>query len=302
MKKIVFGDRNASPAFFDMGARFKPRNAGWYGGAFRIGDRAAAHIWLADWRHKNPGRRLVVVEDSVMPGTEYSRALPGTWLFGNVADELWVVEKPGEQIMRPPGQTLYHVTMWRIWRWLMVHKTINPTLIPPDKAMVRAREILAKYGAPAKFVTCQPLFDASYDKYRNAPVSWWKNVVLSLRGVMPVALLGLPDNARKMPLGGENIIPLWQVEMDAMTTLAIICHSSLHVGGATGTTLWAPIFKIPVLACYVNWAPHPGRKTDTRPMSFGKPVVYAQLGSEAKSVALTALGIYNGTHRHSTPL
>jgi hypothetical protein len=302
MKKITLGDRTSAPAFFDMGARYKPRGAGWYGGAFRIGDRAAAHIWLADWRLKNPGRRLVVVEDSVMPGTEHSRALPGKWLFRSIADELWVVEHVGEHIPRPTGQTLYHVTMWRIWRWLMVHKTVNPTIRPTQEAMARALELLKKYDAPTKFVTCQPLFDAGYDKYRNAPASWWRELAVSMRGAMPVVLLGLPSSADKMPLAGDNVIPLWREEMDAMTTLAVICHGSLHVGGATGTTLWAPIFKIPTLACYAGWSPHPGRRTDTRPMSFGSPVVYAHLGGDAKHVAMQALGVYNGTTKTGTPL
>jgi hypothetical protein len=302
MKKVLLGDRKTAPAFFDMGARFKPRAAGWYGGAFRIGDRAAAYVWLGDWRHKNPGRRLVVVEDSVMPGTEHSRALPGKWLFSGIADELWIAEEPGEQIMRPPGQTLYHVTMWRIWRWLMSHKTVKPAIRPTNEAMSKARELLKKHNAPTRFVTCQPLFDAGYDKYRNAPVEWWHSLVSALRGPMPVALLGLPENAGRMPLDGHNIIPLWNEKVDAMVTLALICHSALHIGGATGTTLWAPIFQIPTLACYVGWSPHPGMRTDTRPMSFGAPVVYAQLGGDVKSVALNALGIYNGTIKASTPL
>jgi hypothetical protein len=237
-----------------------------------------------------------------MPGTEHSRALSGEWLFGSIADELWIVEEHGEQIMRPPGQTLYHVTMWRIWRWLMLHKTFKPTIRPPMENMNKARELLKQYGAPSKFITCQPLFDAGYDKYRNAPVGWWRDLAIAFRGAMPVVLLGLPENSNRMPVGGENIIPLWKTEMDAMTTLAVICHSALHVGGATGTTLWAPIFNIPTLACYIEWSPHPGRRTDTRPMSFGAPVVYAQLGTEPKSVALQALGIYNGTIKASTPL
>ena len=303
MNRIILGNRDLAPAFYDMGCRFRPnRSGGWYGGPFRIGDRAAAHVWLADWRKRAPQRKLVVVEDSVMPGTEHSRALPGKWLFDGIADEVWVVEHPKERIARPAGQTLYHVTMWRIWRWLMFNKIVEPTIMPTVAAMKRADEILAQYGVPPKFTTVQPLFDAGYDKYRNAPADWWRHVIHQISIDMPVVVLGLPNNARKMQIKGDKVHPIWETPMDAMVTLAIIAKAAAHVGGATGTTLWAPIFKVPTLACYVYWGPHPGKKTDTRPLSFGSPVVYANLSGDIKSVALKAAGLYNGTTKGSTPV
>lgn len=302
MKRIVFSERQASPAFYDMSAQYKPSYARWYGGPFRIGDRAAAYVWLSDWRKRSPHRRLVVVEDSVMPGTEHSRALPGSWLFKDAADELWMVERPEERIARPAGQALYHVTMWRIWRWLHFNNTFNPDIRPLPAAMKLADELLKQYKVPLKFVTIQPLFDAEYDRHRNAPRNWWVELIRVLSGPMPVVVLGLPSNARQVMVEGRNVFQLWNTSMDAMTTLALIAKGSLHVGGATGTTLWAPIFKVPTLACYVNWAPHPGKKTDTRPISFGKPVVYAMLKSDVKSVALQAQGLYNGVLRESTAI
>jgi hypothetical protein len=90
--------------------------------------------------------------------------------------------------------------------------------------------------------------------------------------------------------------------MNAMTTMALMDKGQLHIGGATGTTLWAPIFKVPTLACYPMWAPHPGQKTDTRPIAFGKPVVYAHLKGDVKSVALKAQGLYNGVITESTKI
>jgi hypothetical protein len=303
MKRIIFSDRKQAPAFYDMGCRFAPYlSKPWYGGPFRIGDRAAAHVWLADWRLRNPIRRLVVVEDSLMAGTEHSRALPGSWLFKDIADELWVVEEPGEVVKRPEGQTLYHVTMWRIWRWLMFNKIVVPTIRPMPESVERMKTILDRYKVPSKYITVQPLFDATYDKFRNANVTWWASVLNTLQTQFPVVVLGLRENADKLKVSGHNLYPIWQESINAMESLAIISRSSVHVGGATGLTLWAPIFQISTLACYIGWSAHPGKKTDTRPLSFGAPVVFSLLDGDVKTMAVTVEGLYNGRLRESTPV
>jgi hypothetical protein len=87
-----------------------------------------------------------------------------------------------------------------------------------------------------------------------------------------------------------------------MTSLALIYEAKVHTGGTTGTTLWAPIFKIPTLAAYATWAEHDGKRTDTRPLSFGAPVVSGQLGGDTQELAATAFSLFAGALKVSTPL
>lgn len=302
MIRHTIGSRTGAPAFFDMGARFKPPGAGWYGGAFRIGDRAATYIWLHDWRLVNPDRKLVFIEDSVMAGTEASRYLEGRWLVGDIVDELWQITAVGEVIPRPAGDSIYHVTMWRIWKWLMTNKTFQPTIQPREDAVARVADILKTAGVTGPYVTVQPLFDAAYDVYRNAPPNWWRDIVHELSKHIKVLVLGDGRNVANLSPDGSNVVALWKYNLNPMESLAAISKALLHVGGETGTTLWAPILRIPTLACYRNWASQAKGYTDTRPISFGKPVVWSHLEGHVPELAWKALGIAYGHIIDSTPL
>lgn len=301
MNLTRLGTRTLEPAWFDMACRFPPPNGFWYGKAFRMGDRAAAYLWLADWRHKHPARKITVYEDSIMPGTEFSRHLSGRWLFEGIADDLVTVDKVGEHLQPPVGERLYHVTMWRIWLWLMKHRTVDPKIQPTHIATRRANELLDKYKVPRNFAVVSPLFDAAYDTYRNQTAKWWHDVALGLVSKMPVVMIGAASTATCMgtPVG---TFPLWNEALNPMESLAIINQAGLYVGGATGMTLWAAILKTPVLACYKVWAPHPGRKTDTRPISCGAPVVFCALDNIPGQASELGNRIFNGTLKESTAL
>jgi len=295
------GNRTLNPAWFDMARRFPPPGAFWYGQAFRMGDRAAAYLWLADWRHKNPARKLTVYEDSMRPGTEASRYLPGTWLFDGIADDLITVTKLEEQLPAPEGQRLYHVTMWRIWLWLMKHRTVDPKIQPTPDATARANELLDKYKVPRPFAVVSPLFDAGYDTYRNQSPQWWHTVCFKLGCAVPTVIVGTKESAERMGTP-DGVYPLWHENLNPMKSLAIINQANVYVGGATGMTLWAAIFKTPTLACYKVWAPHPGKKTDTRPISCGAPVVFCALSNAPEQAAFVAQHMFQGALKESTPL
>lgn len=301
MNLTRLGTRTLQPAWYDMACRFPPPNTFWYGKGFRMGDRAAAYLWLADWRQKNPARKMTVYEDSLMPGTENSRHLPGHWLFEGIADELITVTQEGERIQPPVGERLYHVTMWRIWMWLMKHRTVDPKIQPLPAATRRANELLDKYKVPRNFVVVSPLFDAAYDTYRNQTSQWWHKMAFKLSGAVPTVMIGTSASAAVIgtPAG---TFPLWNETLNPMESLAIIKQASLYVGGATGMTLWAAIFKTPVLACYKVWAPHPGKKTDTRPISCGAPVIFCPLDNTYEQTALMGRQMFQGILKESTPL
>jgi hypothetical protein len=269
---VKLGDRTSAPAFFDMAARFKPRGAHWYGQGFRIGDRAAAHIYLKVWRQANPSRKLVVVEDNHIPGTEYSRWLPATWLFDGIADEVWKTANQNETVRRPNGEALYVRTLWAFWKSFMHSaRAVEPVIQPDDISMRRADTLLREMRVPAHYVTLQPLFDASYDKHRNQKPDWWQGLIERAVGRMPTVILGVHPNLKQLRLP-HNCYPIIARGVDPMVSLALIAKGAMHVGGATGTTLWAPILKKPTVAIYKAWAPVGG--TDVRPISFGQPVVF----------------------------
>ena len=301
MRKVVLGNRTANPRYFDMANRFRKPGQGWYGQGFRVGDRCAAHVWLADYRLRNPDEKIVVVEDSWTPQTLVSKDLPGVWLFKDIADEVWVTEYPNEEIPHPPGGTLYHVSMWRIWLWLAANKVVTPSITPTDAAKDRAQAIRRHYGIPDKYITLQPLWDAGYDRYRNEGPTWWHRVVYHLSKKLPVVLLGTPANALKMPKV-PGTFPVWEKPVDIMTSLALIEGAATHVGGETGTSLWAPVLQTPTVALYRHWGHQRGKSTptDTRPMSFGKPVVFSKLGGDATQTIYTVASVYSGLISEST--
>ena len=301
MNLIRLGSRVLHPAWFDMSYRFSLANMFWRGKAFRIGDRAAAYLWLADWRKRNPERKLTVYEDSIRTGTENSKYLPGCWLFNGIADELIVFTRINEKSSLPIGERLYHVNLWRIWSWLTRHRSVDPKIKPLPEAVCRVDKLLYKHKVPRPFAVVNPLFDAKYDTYRNQTVQWWHDVVFKLGSTIPVVLIGAMTSVKHMKMP-DNIFPLCNEDLNPMESLAVINQAGLYIGGATGMTLWAAIFKIPVLACYKVWAPHPGKKTDTRPISCGAPVVFCPLGNTPEQVALMGQHMFQGVLKESTPL
>jgi hypothetical protein len=299
MRKIILGNRVESPAFFDMTGRpwgdrrFSP---------FRIGDRAAAYVWLSHFRAREPQRKLIVLEDPQAPGTDHSRCITAEWLFSGLADEIWQAEGSNEALPPAPGQALYHVSMWRIWRWLVHNRKVGRLpLRPPAAATDKVRGILKELRVAERFTTLQPLFDAHYEKHRNAPPAWWSTAAQRMSARMPVLILGDPATAGSMPCP-PGAHALWKFGLTSMESLAVISLSALHVGGATGTTLWASIFGVPLLAAYRSWEWHTGKGVDSRPISFGAPVIYMPLDSAPEDVAFRAWSAFTGAWTESTPI
>jgi len=290
MKIQKLGNRTKSPAFFDMAGRFRPARAHWYGQGFRIGDRAAAHLYLKQWRQRYPARRLLVVEDNWIEGTEYSRWLPAHWLFADVADEIWSTESAKEVVKRPVGEPLYVETLWAFWKtFARSERTLIPNIEPDGLASTRADAILQDFKVPAGYVTVQPLFDAAYDRHRNQTAGWWQAVIERIAGHVPTVVLGVPLLAKQMKLP-HNCYPLFVRGLDPMVSLALIRKAALHVGGATGTTLWASMLRVPTIAAYNGWAST--GSTDVRPISFGQPVVYSPLSDVPDATAVRIIRVH----------
>lgn len=290
MKILKLGSRMNAPAFFDMAARFKPTGAHWYGQGFRIGDRAAAYVYLKVWREANPHRKLIVVEDNHIPGTEYSRWLSASWLFKEIADEIWKTSSGGETVRRPNGDALYVKTLWAFWKsFRRSARTLDPVICPDDISMFRADTLLQEMKVPARYVTLQPLFDAKYDRHRNQSPAWWQALVERTAGRMPTVVLGVHPNLKHIKLP-HNCYPIIARGVDPMVSLALIYKGVMHAGGATGTTLWAPILKRPTVAIYKTWAPMGG--TDVRPISFGRPVIFSPLHDSPEGTASRLSVVY----------
>lgn len=283
MRLVKLGMRSVFPAFFDMASRFKPQNASWYGSGFRIGDRAAAYVYLKDWRQRNPGRKLIVLEDNTIVGTEYSRWLPASWLVHDIADEVWEIAGAKDIVKRPPGEALYVRTLWQFWKTFMHStRTLVLTIHPDVLSVTRAEALLRELTIPKKYLTIQPLFDAGYDKHRNQTEGWWQIVIDRLSARLPVVVLGTSESAVRLKLPFA-CFPMLTRGVDPMTSLALIERATLHVGGATGTTIWAPILHVPTVAVYKTWAST--GTTDVRPISFGKPVIFSPLSDSPASTA-----------------
>jgi hypothetical protein len=79
-----------------------------------------------------------------------------------------------------------------------------------------------------------------------------------------------------------------------MDTLAVVSKATAHVGGETGVTIWAPIFKIPTVAVYRQWEGWEREHLDVRPISFGAPVAHAQLLGEPAEVVRRIGDLWRG--------
>jgi hypothetical protein len=274
----VFGTRTESPAFFDMSARFNPGGFYQIKESFGMGDRAAVHVWLWDWRKNNPHRKLVVIEDRTLSGPAWRNNLRGEWLFSELADELWIVEERGENIPMPPGEAIYRVAVWGAWRGLRDRRiSLNPTIRPLPEAMNAARLKLEELKVPDRFITLQPLFDAPFNFYRNGKISWWEEVCENLSKEFPTVVIGDVGNSSRMKVA-KDAYPLWTHGLCPMESLAVVSQASVHIGGMTGFTIWAPIFKVPTVAVYRKWYElEENGSIDERPFSFGALVVWSPL-------------------------
>jgi hypothetical protein len=282
MRQIAIGTHTGSRhAFLDMSGRFKPKV---WGGTFRMGDRAAAHLWVAEWRKRNPTDRIIIIDDPFKDDAADALNLDAVWLFSGVADDIWMMERKDEHIDRPKAYPLYHTNLWRIWLWLRSHRTVDPVIKPKPESLERARQLLKDCKVPAKFLTVQPLFDAAYNKGRNAPIPWWRALTEKLKEKFPVVMLGSQSVAQQFkPM--EGIYPLWEQRLSPMDSMAIMSLSSAHLGGETGLTLWSAMFKRPTLAAYSYWSSTMGHfPMDCRPISLGAPVEHVPLGGNIKYV------------------
>jgi hypothetical protein len=284
MKKLLLSEHHGRRAFMDLSGRHKPKL---HGGAFRMGDRAAAYVWLLDWRTRNPHDHIIVVDDPNREEVSWAKHLDIEWMFRGIADELWIAESSTEEIPKPAAYVMYHTNMWRIWLWLRKNKICRPSIQPKPENCTKVRALLDKHKLYSGFITIQPLYDAAYNQHRNAPPGWWAELCEEIGKICPVVLIGTKDSAAKMRTP-KNCYPLWNEDLDPMDSLALISMAAVHVGGETGTTLWAPILNIPTAAVYIHWGDTGGHfPMDCRPMQFEKPVRHIPLnGSSATGAAV----------------
>ena len=286
MQVFVTGGRTGAPAYFDMARRcMNPGDERWYGVGFRMGDRAFAHCYVREWRLRNPGRRLVFLEDSVsFNDIHFARHLPATWFIGSLADEIRVAERPHEPMDRPEGERLYVTDIRRLWAWVRRNRSSPPAIRPPEDAFARAAAHLD--SLPRGFATVQPLVDAEHTQTRNGRPEWWERVIRALSAQFPLAVVGASRIAGRINLP-RNVTPVF--DLDPLAALAVISRSCVHVGGETGFTIWSSVFGRPTVGCYrpISVA-HP---LDVKPIDFAAPAPIVALGSDPAAVVAAACGI-----------
>src|ERR1035437_4228636 len=99
MRKIMLGVRNGPLALFDMSFQTYQRGSGHK--AFRLGDRAAAYLWVLYWRSLNPTARIVIVDDPFRSQRWQTWRFEPEWMFAGIADEVWLTERTDEHIPFP---------------------------------------------------------------------------------------------------------------------------------------------------------------------------------------------------------
>ena len=295
MKTVQFGNRTEQPAWFDMACEFKKKSNTWYGKGFRIGDLAAAYIHLGEWRRKNPNRKLTIYVNSYLRDCEYSRHLNAPRLFESIADIMHIAgAQRGLYIPPPIGQRLYWRSLWKDWAGYRAHGLgFKPEFKPLHTHKYAAESFRNNAGVPGFYVTCQPLFDALYCKHRNLPIAWWQAVVDGLvEAGLPVVILG--DSKQLISYHNSEAFDARRDHIHAGVSLALINEAFVHIGGETGTTLWAPILKVPTVAVYQKGRhPEPDGK-DSRPISFGAPVEMLPLGCPAQHVVESTMKLIEG--------
>lgn len=297
MIKTVLGNRQGPAAILNL-----------FGGC-RIGDMACLHVWMNEWRAANPDRRLFVIYNPYHWRSEYGKLMPLDWAF-SMADEIWVYSHPNDTEM-PPGESFGNffnpkawnwVHFWDVWRRLMFDRKTVPSITVPEQACRHAREKLRAAGVPDRFVVVQPLYDAKYNGYRNAPIGWWEELSSRLSQDVPTVVIGGPRGrlrsiGKAYNLAADTVHPV--------SSLAILSLSAGHVGGETGLPLWSSVLGVPVIFTSRLWGP--GRMGDAktfdfRPIPFKAIVVHAPLQGDIEQIVKTVRGVFDGTIKESSPL
>lgn len=291
MRKTIIGQRQGPTSHLYLHNRI------------RMGDVASLHMILGHWRQANPDKRLIVYYNPYVNVYCFARCLDMTWCFDKIADEIWVRETAKEPLTRPPGVPAFDpwkTHMWDKWRQYMLKRTFEPSIMPLPAVMTVADSYLAKYKVPPRFAVLQPLCDSGYHKYRNAPKAWWSAVCreLTLLGV-PTVILGPANHMRGIEAHG--CYKLYEVCTNPYEGMGVMCRSAVHAGGETGLPLWAGIFRVPVVALFRRWRAGGGdgknkdsTAFDYRPISFGAPVVFAQLEGKPADVAKIIQATFEG--------
>ena len=273
---------------------------------FRMGDFACLHIWLLEWRQQHPSAHLTILWNGFHWRSVYARMLPQAWLFEGLADELWEAESSLDTPPTPPNATslgdLYtKIHIWDLWHRFARTKPVTPTIQPPASYQQRAHACLKSLQAPPEFVVLQPLYDAGYNKQRNAKPLWWKQLGQALACKMPVVVVGSARFMAPLGLASPHIYPFWQLgQEDPLLSLAVAKQAKAFIGGETGLTLWAGVCGISVVALYRQWKS--GGHFDYRPIGWQAPVVHAPLEGDVPQVVQTIQAVASGQQKESTPL
>jgi hypothetical protein len=272
MKKIILTDRTENPAYYDLVARFPISEE--CAGFFRIGDRAAAYVQCLEWRLANPNSKLVIID---MPRAHnetlaifVAEECPALWVFGELADEIWLIEDSEEMVPEPEGKPLYTMPIWEWWYYFNKRegfKTLRPTIRPPQKNLDTVRRLKDEWKLPERYATIQPLFDAPYATYRNQPPEFWEEIVAYLTPRMPLVILGNPANYSKM-MPHPQVYSGWSRGLTVLDSIAMISQSSMHIGGETGTTIWSSLMGVNTYGIYAGVI-YEGDFWFTEPMCFG---------------------------------
>lgn len=256
MKKIVLNTRTETPVYYDLVARF-PINEE-CAGFFRIGDRAAAYIQCLEWRKQNPNGKLIVID---MPRAHneslaffVAEECPALWVFGEIADEIWLIDDYREIIHKPEADPLYTMLIWEWWYHFNKRKgyeDLKPTIRPPQRNMLAVRGLKDEWGLPDRYATIQPLFDAPYATYRNQPPEFWEEIITYLAPKIPLVVLGNPANVPKM-ITHHKAYSGWSRGLSVLDSIAMIAGSALHIGGETGTTIWSSVLGTDTYGIYAE--------------------------------------------------
>jgi hypothetical protein len=302
MRIIKLGERRDNPCFFDISCCLPPPGHSLCK-AFRMGDRAAAHVIMLTWRRANPQRKLVVTANEWKPEVRTAKLLEPAWLFEGIADEAWLAEREHEPLPLPPGERLYYHSIWKDWRGYIVNGGYAiPTIRPPGRKLEEARAELKRAGAPAVYCTVQPLFDAKYNFWRNNTSDWWKSFMFHLAKKAPIVLLANRECSSRLGALPSGIFRVVRFQADVLAGMSALSCARMHVGGDTGFTHWAAVFGVPIVACYAHWHANDHGNTDYRPVPFKAPVVFAQLKGAPEEAAFVAENVYRGAITSTTPM
>lgn len=288
-----FGDRSDFPAYFDMACRLGPTNRlPLERGGFRVGDRAGAYAQLAVWRRDNPQSRLTVLEDPYLPNVGKSYELPAKWFARELADCVIEFDEDEEPTFGDLGNPLHSGNVWTPWSEIALN--------PGDVWVPKLETFYIERGQAKRdlylvnetsYVTVQPLFDADYDIERNIAIELWQKLCIQLARHVWVVVVGSAKVANRCPVPWP-VQPLWCENLHFQETLTVIQEAQVHVGGETGTTLWAPLLRTPTVALYNPRRVYPSGLWWHRPISFGQAVTIHSVDDAIDRIVDTVLNLY----------